>query len=474
MDEVISQAKRHLDEIVQGIVSLDLVVINRATSKLNLDTSIELHSVATVQALLPQLIYILQNPTVLKTNDDQDGYTPIINLLQALLLQKSFEETLQFIPQDALLQGLTSGNEPLQKACILQISKAEPSDLVASTPLIEAIASVFADSSSSSAIACTAIDGIVKLSQGKLVCRRLFSGECLKVLNSCKTNDKNGIKQSRLMSLIEQILPKDDDRDIPYELIQCPPSSIEDADSDVLMVMNRIQFYKRLLANPHPNDLIANINSQINSIVKLFQQRYSNITVSSFLSSEIYDFLGVLSRADAETFKSLDNKYSIVAPTSQDDVISILSNINGDYLSQKVPQIIESLPYTVQTVAALKNLLLNENCYKLSNPTSDKLISLPALEQMVLLVSISSTTWGVNDLVHNWPSVINKLLIEKNEVRDKDVLFFKRQVYENFLSESSSTLSIWDQGLRRRYRETFIGAGGVADPGVIVSHQAGM
>lgn len=475
MSEVIEAANKHLEKVIEGLEHIDPELLKPVTARLNLDSGALLaNQEFTVQTLLPTTVKALQAAL-----PDED-YEPVISLLQAVLSKQSFHDILNYVPIEIFLEGLNSSGLPsLQRVCIEQIRRSDPADLVASTPLVDALLKLALSSNGndSSEISYEALNALTDLGKpGPLVRRRLLSGESLRLLQTVR-HGSDAKFQSRMCDLVQGIYPFDDDRMIPGEFLAYEPERIENYD-DLLFALQLVGFYKHLYKHKHHSSLLEITDQQVRAIIGLYNQRDTNDDIRSFFLNHILEFLGVLSDTETDYFRQLDEQYNITQTYSQhsylheDFPIIFMALLNSQYLVEKQPESIRNLPYKARSVRALRNILRNRDAYFISAPTSDKLLTLPYLELMVILGAITSTPWGTADLLENWPSVMDNL-ISNHEVRDKDVISYRREVFERLLDNNSpEALGVWYDGLKQGYKEMVFGTSDY-DPGTIIADESG-
>ncbi|ANB11449.1 Hsm3p [Sugiyamaella lignohabitans] len=462
-DSIVQNVITHLTAVLSKETSFDSLILQRADTKLSLDNSLLIEDAANgdkiLQSLLPLLI------TVLRTPLDGVDYGLVVSLLSTVLSHKSYAEVVQFISQNDLIEGLQSGVSHLQIACINQITKANPPDILANTPVILVLVKLIASRQVESEVVYAVQKALSLLASfGHLVRRRLFSGDSLEILTSSLFNG-DSILQARLMNLITDVLPFDKapNQYIPTELIAFPPEGISH-DDDLLLVLNKIQFYRDIISNPHPSTLITSISPQIEAVAVLYSKLENDPVMESFLTNETLAFFGVLSSTYMAVFRELDVKYKLTHTLESSQLNfnnaatnMFLSLLSPRYVYEFLSDTIRLIPLRAHTVRVLRNLVKHEPSFQLlvsgSCALADqtKIVELPYLELMALLVPITATTWGVNGLVR-WPKVVDAILF-KEDVRDKDSVSYRREVFDNLVKSPSQSLGVWNEPIRTKYRE---------------------
>lgn len=462
--QISNSIKENLQNVLQEKAPLNVSLIEKLINKLNLDTSLQANDTAPL-ALVPLLLQCIRTPLAI-------DYAELVRLLQAIFERRPFDEILTLISEADFLEALNSDNIHLQKLCLTQL-KRSPVDFLAASDLIPCMLKLYSSGDTDSSIVNELSKTIISLGEaGDMIRKRLFTeqGECVKLLYAL--HDGNGIQQGRLMALIEGLFPYDTSLYVPDDLIQFSPQSISDS-CDVLLVMNKIQMYKQLIVNSHCPRLIEIISEQVKAICDLFKKRETNEDVKMFLLNEIINFFGALSRVYPSAFSDVD-KYIDLASSgylteySNNRCLTVLATLDPNYLYQAHKDAIKNIPFKAATLIPFRNIYKSRQAYELNRPSSEKILELPYLEQMFILVAITSTSWGTSDLLHHWPRVMESLLSHEG-IRDKDTQSFRKETIENLLLNPSDVLSVWFNRLRQAYSEIIHGFPSVNDPEILIA-----
>lgn len=475
MLESVALCQAHLSSVLQNEVPLDIQLVNRMTDQLRLDKSLFYDennepSNEVIISLLPISIGLLKSPG----DNSSEDLEPVIELIEALLAPKSFDEVLSFISIDDLAAGLESGISPLQTICIKQIAKAQPPDLVANTPLIDKLLDIFADPNSR----CTQAvhDALVKLAnKGELVIKRIFSESSSSMLRQIHDSD-NAVLQGRLMSLLESILALN--WSVPSTLLQFP-LSIYNPNSptwDILQTLTTIQFYRTIIENAHPKTLMKDISQQINAITGLFAMRNEVDDVQSFLLTEIFLLFRELSHQEPALFGELDQQYNIVSSVMGDsqhpnDRISLLTFVSPKYLLEAHPDVIDSIKFKSAEIPIIRNMLSYQQPFLKLGPDQSRLMALSYSDLLLVLLVVAKTNFGLATLLHDWPQVMNSI-ISKENIRQPEIFNLRRELLEILVSKQASTLGVWYGGIKEAYREVILGAGYNQEAQAIVTDRA--
>lgn len=457
--DTIDSCHAHLVSVLERNVPLDSQLVNRMADRLKMDQSLFLDesnnpSNSVIIRLLPPSISILKVSTL-----DAAELESAVELIEALLAPKSFDEVLGFISIDDMVAGLESGILPLQTVCIKQIMKAQPPDLVANTPLVDKLLVIFADPNSR----CTQAvqDALIKLgSRGELVMKRLFSETSSNLLH--QMHDSNdALQQARLMSLLEGFLSYK--LQVPSNFIQFPVSLFDvDAPSwDLFQNLTAIQFYRTILENSALKSLIKDITDQIHAIAKLFSKRDENSEIRDFLNTEIFLLFREISYKDIDLFGELDNQYGIVssvrASSSRSDRESLLTFVNPKCLI-RYPSIIDSVKFISSDITILRNLCSYEPTFNRIDPDQKRLMSLNYQDLLLLLIIIAQTHFGLTKLLQDWPQVMNSV-ISKKDIRVPETFNLRRELLTILIQKPESTLGVWHDGVKHAYSEIIFGPG---------------
>lgn len=468
-DPVLVAALQHLRLVLQGSTDFNVSIINRAVDKLSLDASVTADASKHVSDIVPLVVSFLKMPMTEETVSTEIDYDPVVQLLDLVLSTVPGDVVLKdYLSMDDIIGGINSGLPALQRACMVQIARASPPDIVASTPLIDELVNIVVSPESDRSVANESIKALVALAcDGELVRRKLFTGKCGSSLEaainwtSSELSKNKGLTtvQCRVMSLITDIVPFDVSTNyVTREFLCLPPSSI-DSDPDVLLVLNKLQFYRDLISNPHTPHLVDYIDDQVQAIARLYGKRRDDPDVASFLLNELFTFFGALSSVDPDRFAVLDSQHSITHSSNLTDfksnhTIMFLSLLSPKYLASHLPRVVSEIPISAHTVRALRNFARNESCFNLlfNRPDVARAIArLPYYELMALLDAVSSKPYGIHKMLNSWSGAMNQLMWNE-DVRDRDSVSFRREVFENLVHASPSQLGTWNEQIRLVYR----------------------
>lgn len=326
-EELIAKAKLNLEKILytNGFEKIDKATIGLMMDKLKYDKSLFFDSQqnepsnTVIFELLPPAINVLKF----------SGITPlenldvVVDLIEALLVPKSFAEVLEFIPLYDLVMGIESKQVPsLQAVSVKQVAKALPSDLKKHSDLIPLLLNQLADLETTrpqtfetcfqTLIASTSND---HTEDATLVIAQLFSGVPLATLH--KMHDSgDAILIGRLLELLKNVvllppspsLASTNDninqaKKIAIRLLKFPVSLFDPESWDGLLVGEIIQFYRTILESPNrPNakdllDFKTGLGEELEMIANVFSLRDDYIEVRLLVFSDIVGIFGALTRS---------------------------------------------------------------------------------------------------------------------------------------------------------------------------------
>lgn len=405
---LLEKAENNLQRVVNGQSKIDDEVLCNATDYLTYSNEVLTNEDEILASLVPLIIQVLQI-----SNED---LTSTLGFLKALLMNKEFEQITKFLSLEMLEQGLFSPISSLQEAVVHIIGDAKPADIVANTPLVKDLVLLLQKPNASVVHKVhTALSSLAK--SGELVRRRLFQDQDVysNLLEMKESND--ALIESKVMDLIQDVMLAPGAH-IPLELVKFKKIETE----DFMQTANRIHFYKTLLENPHPHDLVTNLADQIKEMAELYQKRQQDPMIM-LVVPQMESFWATMSSTEESTFKLIDDSYGIC----KDANYTFISTLDPLYLAKNHPNIVRSVPFNSQGTKALQRLLLYKPSFDIVQPTETKILSLGYLEQMVLTAALTSTSFGYKFILEQAPGIINSLLEPPGELRDDQVLIFRKE-----------------------------------------------
>lgn len=206
-DPIFQKAHQNLEQVLStgGKTYIDEALINQVTDRLKYDSALlrpgSDTEMAIISRLLPPSIQVLK----LSATTHIEDLESIVELIEALLSKKQFEEVTQLISLADIIEGIQSVNVPsLQKVAAKQASKASPPDILASTGLIEALLQQLSNAKNKHPSAIESC--LIQLAtSGELIIRRIFTGDCLQILKDMH-NSNDAVLIGRLLELVKGVI----------------------------------------------------------------------------------------------------------------------------------------------------------------------------------------------------------------------------------------------------------------------------
>lgn len=465
---IVQETKTHLTAVLQGTAVIDDELLEKIISQLTLDKSLFVSTQNNVIVeLLPPSIGILQSVSA------QGNIKYVIDLIAALLAYSTFEDVVKYIPVAQLDQALSSGAAPLQRVCIVQIGKADPADLIATTPLVDTMLTVFGDLRTESSVVQAIQNALVELSsRGELVLKRIFSRKS-QVFNMRESGD--AVLISRVLGLVESVYASGYEA-VPEDLVQFSNETFDPASPkwDVLDTVLIVQFYRTVLQNPvHPQGFAKSIYGELKGIANMYSVRDQHEDVKMFLLTEIVLLFRELSYQEYDMFRSFDSEYSIITTSLSDKAErgSILTFVNPRYLFEFYTDAIDSTQINSADLSILRNLVTYEPTFKQLDLTQSKLLQLSYSDLLILLIVIIQTPFGLSTLLQDWPQVMTEL-VNKPNVREPEIFNLRREALELLYNKPASSLGVWSDGVKEAYKEVILGAAYGQDIQALVADQS--
>lgn len=374
-DQIFQKAQQNIEEVIStnGKTEIDERLINQVTDRLKIDASLlrpgSDTEMAIISKLLPPSIQVLK----LSATTPIENLESIVELIEALLSKKTFEQVTQLISLADIIEGIESVNVPsLQKVAAKQASKASPPDIIANTSLIEALLRQLSNTQNKQPSAIESC--LVQLAtSGELIIRRLFTGNCLQILKDMHDSN-DAILIGRLLELVKGILLSPKIAKYVYEeiairkeiigMLKYPITAIWNPNNhetwDVFLIGIIVQSLrdifgsdkcptKLLIATAHsseslteqPSNADLSLFSELDKIANLFSMINFHSDIRYFLASDILSLFRALTTIDGnnspfakkgdknhkaedgttneeryalkvQIFKTLDEKYQLV------------------------------------------------------------------------------------------------------------------------------------------------------------------
>lgn len=211
-----------------------------------------------------------------------------------------------------------------------------------------------------------------------------------------------------------------------------------------------------------------------------FGEIYANLSSYDDVRVHSLSFVFKLFRAvsyldDESVFKSLDENY-LKLSIDNCHYKEFLSFINPSYLAKYHKNLVKYLSVVKPSnLTAIRNLIADENCFNLikEDITTHSMLSMPYMEQMVLLEKLSQYPYSVNFMIHCLPMIMSNLIENPNgEVIETETVELRRTTVENLLKFSEEDLNVWYIPLKKLYATMRNGttSNGAAQPKIATTY----
>ncbi|CCF57417.1 hypothetical protein KAFR_0C04260 [Kazachstania africana CBS 2517] len=221
---------------------------------------------------------------------------------------------------------------------------------------------------------------------------------------------------------------------------------------DIFLFINLLRFYTNILNREAWGqlDLFMPIMEESAKIFSKQDEMFPEI--KSFALSYLFKFFAKISYlSDDSYFKTLDDKYFHI--TSNDYIIDFLSFVNPLYLMKYYHDFIEGyVKIKPSHLSILRNLISNITTFNLIQPmlTTNNILEMPFLEQLVLTEKISQFKYSSIYLVNLLPKLMSDIL--DTNIIEPECLQFKENIVDNLLNVlSKEELNIWYTPLNDEY-----------------------
>lgn len=374
-----------------------------------------------------------------------------IKLFDIILSQYTFEEVLNTFNMSLLIEGLQSEKPELKILVTHVLQRADPADLVANTSVILDLVDILKDPSSPVSVVNAVDKCLVQLAtRGKLVRRRIISAEVIKSFRYMKQNSQVA---PRLFDVILDLLPLVPT--IPNDLYLVSESDFVQ-DNDILLDSYLISFYGNLLQRAvtdyRLSFIIDKLDEQILYISKVYIAPEFKKELKSDYNIESVRFLALLSQVNPEKFSQVDSTLHILdyatSTLPKEASKYFLSKINPRFLQQR-KQFIDSFTLGADNFTIFCNMASDPDLLKESKVTSAQIINLDVSDFLEVMSALASTKFGIQKLVADWSSLINKVL-EITNVTNPDIWNAKIHIL-GALYDARNYLGIWSPKIVEEY-----------------------
>lgn len=234
---------------------------------------------------------------------------------------------------------------------------------------------------------------------------------------------------------------------------------IQSISINIFLFINVCTYYSGLLETTKSLTLSTLTNQwrlkHLQKVFPVFGEIFQNINrysdVEQYGLSYLFTVLKQISFLhDKLYFHELDKSY-IKISESNEYIFDLLSFLDPEYLYEYHPEIIKTKGYfTTSEITILRNLMGNEKCFELlkKNMIAEDFLSMPYLEQMVVLQKMSQYKHSASFLLMHLPKVMSNLISkDQSEITEPETAELRLEVIENLLSCGVDELHVWYEPL---------------------------
>ncbi|KAH3672108.1 hypothetical protein WICPIJ_010152 [Wickerhamomyces pijperi] len=441
-----------LDSLIDEIISL--ITLDHSLFQNTEEQEYFNHLFLTVVAILKQSGALDEDETTLE-------YDKITELLDVMISISTYEQILNLISFDTLLQALDSQIPELQVLAMKILSKASPPDILANTPVINKL--IFLLVNVSNVRVTNEIEiSLDVLLRGELIIRRLLSQENLQVIDDAfqSAEGNNAVIVSRMLNLVLLLLEHTKTRDeiedsVTPLLNKLIPTTAEDMDE--MQLINLLQFYVDALSliDGSLTDKAWLLDMFKPYIVSLISVYKSDLDKFDFIEGSIAELYSKISMVSLEFLSQLDSQFIHIgkAPTSL-----LLSSISPAYLSAHHPTLLSKLRITLNAIPVYRNLIRDNACFQLIKPSlnSKDILKQSYLEYIAIVESLSR--YQPVFLLTELPQVMTKLL-DGEAVTEEECFELRKRTLMNLNGLSDERLNVWKGKVQHEWNLLVNGAG---------------
>lgn len=354
----------------------------------------------------------------------------LLPLLEELVDKVEIPDGLKIVGNEALISGLNSPENVLTCAVIRLISRsaAYTVDFEIIDRLLELLLNDSCKFQSASAL-------VALLTAQKDVRSYVFENEKHhEILKKVKKE-----QPSFLMELVEPVVALSDTTvDTEWLLF--------DLDlSDVLMVVNCVEFYTRLVSNPHQHEIVNAISEKLGEIFILFDTSDDPLAKSS-----CYPFFAAVSCHEPTVFLYFDKQFSLILKNEND--ARLFASVDASYLAT-YEDLIKALALKSSTVSVFTHLISCKDSYGLLQLSSQNILALTVEPKLFIINSLTCTPWGSSDLLTKWPQIMDYLM--SIQVYEPNLRSMAIHIMENLLLRFTdiTNASVWRVKIRQKWQQ---------------------
>lgn len=400
---------------------------------------------------------LLANIKRLLLTDSSDSildFELLLELLNNLISICSFEDVLATFSIEDLKISLNSNVSPLIKAACKVVSKSYPKGLFANSEIFDILLNLYFDKNLEISIINSIERAISELSSDELVRRRILVNN-FPLLIAIKKKFEPTL-MARLLEILNIECGFMEHNEFNEKLFIIRPEEIlKSLDLDIVMFIHILVYYTRLLDETRIVEITKDSHEWmlryalpiIPTFGRIFAENEDHSDVKYFARSYIFKLFRTISYLDDDNvFRSLDNEYIHIS-AGNENVKDFLSFVNPAYLFKYYPALItEYSVVTPSKLSIVRNVISDKPCFDLikAEINAESVLSMPYMEQMVLLQRFSQIAHCVHYLIQFLPKVMSNLINNENgDIIESETVALRRETIENLLKFDKHDLNVW-------------------------------
>ncbi|EDO17206.1 hypothetical protein Kpol_1035p19 [Vanderwaltozyma polyspora DSM 70294] len=454
-----------VDEIVNSLQARPLPDdINSIIEKCSLNFGISTTTLKGSKRILEGIKSVILDDTVVSSVD----FELLLNLLQTVVNLCPYDDVLSVFTIEDLKNSLLSDFEPLMIVSTDVISHSYPKGILSSTELFDILLNLLFDKETSIPVVNSIERAFGNLSCDELVRKRILENN-LPLLVNIKNNFEM-ITRSRLLDLLTSLFRYIEKHEFDEQLFITNDNEIKKIlDIDIFMFLHITMYYNKLLDELQIREFSKDTKYWVlqylipifDSFGSIYADLEENIEVKLYGLSYLFKLFRNISFLEDETiFRKLDVSFLKIS-NSNEHIIDFMSFVKPNYLLKYHKELVLDLSVVSPSkLGILRNLIGDEQCFNEieEHLTSNSIIALPYLEQMVLLEKLSQYEYSTVFLINTLPKVMNNLIhSQDSDVTEPETVRLRENTIENLLRFGATVLDIWGLPLREELNQIRFG-----------------
>lgn len=378
----------------------------------------------------------------------------MLELLTALISKCPFEDVLSVFSIDDLIMSLQSDMLPLVNAACKVISRSYPKGLFANSQVFDILLNLYFDVNTDISVVNCIESALSELSSDELVRRRILVNN-LPVLMAVRKGVEP-IQMARLLQLLSIQCEYIDRSEFDEKLFTLQTAEIvKILDLDIVMFIHVLVYYTGLLRIANIIEVDAQSHewmlkyalATIPTFGKVYAERETYPDVKYFARSYLFKFFRTISYLEDDSyFRSLDENFIKISEENE-YLKDFLSFVHPGYLFKYHSSLLKQYTNVIPSkLGVIRNIVSDPQCFQLikGQITADSILSMPYIEQMVLLQKLSQFSYAVQYLVHSLPKVMSNLIQkEGGDITESETVALRTETITNLLKYEPSDLDAW-------------------------------